>query len=141
MQLHSGGELFDRIEGRPRFTEDEWFERAPGLHCDVPPGGEHRCLHEMGIVHRDLNPENILCGDRVEDSKIGDFGPRKGVASWQHAFSPLAVLYTSAHHGHRGHYTETSRVWKHWDPRGRTCRANAASRLEDILVERVRGIR
>ena len=23
MQLHSGGELFDRIVGRPRFTEDE----------------------------------------------------------------------------------------------------------------------
>ncbi|CAM9642271.1 unnamed protein product, partial [Ectocarpus fasciculatus] len=71
MQLHSGGELFDRIVGRPRFTEDEAFTVMYPLVESVA------YLHEMGIVHRDLKPENILCGDRIEDIKIADFGLSK----------------------------------------------------------------
>ncbi|CAM9923463.1 unnamed protein product [Ectocarpus sp. 4 AP-2014] len=73
MQLHSGGELFDRIVGRPRFTEDEAFTVMYPLVESVA------YLHEMGIVHRDLKPENILCGDRIEDIKIADFGLSKMV--------------------------------------------------------------
>ncbi|CAM9367973.1 unnamed protein product [Sphacelaria rigidula] len=71
MELHSGGELFDRIVGRPRFTEDEAFTVIHPLVESVA------YLHEMGIVHRDLKPENILCGSRIGDIKIADFGLSK----------------------------------------------------------------
>ncbi|KAG5178661.1 kinase-like domain-containing protein [Tribonema minus] len=71
MELHSGGELFDRVNGRPRLTEDEAF-------CVIYPLIESVAyLHEMGIVHRDLKPENILCGQKVGDIKIADFGLSK----------------------------------------------------------------
>ncbi|KAG5175767.1 kinase-like domain-containing protein, partial [Tribonema minus] len=71
MELHSGGELFDRINGRPRLTEDEAF-------CVIYPLIESVAyLHEMGIVHRDLKPENILCGQKMGDIKIADFGLSK----------------------------------------------------------------
>jgi calcium/calmodulin-dependent protein kinase I len=48
MELHSGGELFDRIVGRPRFSENEAFSVIYPLVESVA------YLHEMGIVHRDL---------------------------------------------------------------------------------------
>jgi Protein kinase domain len=54
MELHSGGELFDRVNGRPRLTEDEAF-------CVVYPLLESVAyLHEMGIVHRDLKVRDAL---------------------------------------------------------------------------------
>ncbi|CAM9239606.1 unnamed protein product [Phaeothamnion confervicola] len=71
MELHSGGELFDRIVGRPRFSEDECFTIIYPLAESVA------YLHEMGIVHRDLKPENILCGEHIGDIKIADFGLSK----------------------------------------------------------------
>lgn len=71
MELHNGGELFDRIVGRPRFTEDEAFTVIFPLAESVA------YLHEMGIVHRDLKPENILCGSSIGDIKIADFGLSK----------------------------------------------------------------
>jgi calcium/calmodulin-dependent protein kinase I len=56
MELHSGGELFDRIVGRPRFSENEAFSVIYPLVESVA------YLHEMGIVHRDLKvSSHALC--------------------------------------------------------------------------------
>ena len=71
MEKLSGGELFERIVGRPRFSEAEAFRVIKPLVESVA------YLHDMGIVHRDLKPENILCGEDLEDLKIADFGLSK----------------------------------------------------------------
>mmetsp|Transcript_655 Transcript_655/g.682 ORF Transcript_655/g.682 Transcript_655/m.682 type:complete len:883 (-) Transcript_655:908-3556(-) len=71
MEMLKGGELFERIVGRPRFTELEAARLLRPLLESVA------YLHDLGIVHRDLKPENILCGDELEDLKIADFGLSK----------------------------------------------------------------
>jgi tRNA A-37 threonylcarbamoyl transferase component Bud32 len=71
MELLHGGELFDRIVGRPRFTEAEAAKVIRPLIESVA------YLHDLGIVHRDIKPENILCGDDLSDLKIADFGLSK----------------------------------------------------------------
>lgn len=71
MEMLKGGELFERIVGRPRFSELEAARLLRPLLESVA------YLHDLGIVHRDLKPENILCGDELEDLKIADFGLSK----------------------------------------------------------------
>lgn len=71
MEMLKGGELFERIVGRPRFTELEAAKLMRPLLESVS------YLHDLGIVHRDLKPENILCGDELDDLKIADFGLSK----------------------------------------------------------------
>lgn len=71
MEKLVGGELFERIVGRPRFTEDEAAKLVRPLLESVA------YLHDLGIVHRDIKPENILCGENLEDIKIADFGLSK----------------------------------------------------------------
>jgi predicted Ser/Thr protein kinase len=71
MEMLKGGELFERIVGRPRFTELEAAKLMKPLLESVA------YLHDLGIVHRDLKPENILCGENLDDLKIADFGLSK----------------------------------------------------------------
>lgn len=71
MEMLKGGELFERIVGRPRFSELEAARLLRPLLESVA------YLHDLGIVHRDLKPENILCGEELEDLKIADFGLSK----------------------------------------------------------------
>ena len=73
MEMLKGGELFERIVGRPRFSEHECRRLLRPLLESVA------YLHDLGIVHRDLKPENILCGEELEDLKIADFGLSKMV--------------------------------------------------------------
>ena len=71
MEKLVGGELFERIVGKPRFTEDEAAKLIRPLLESVA------YLHDLGIVHRDIKPENILCGENLDDIKIADFGLSK----------------------------------------------------------------
>mmetsp|Transcript_24409 Transcript_24409/g.35872 ORF Transcript_24409/g.35872 Transcript_24409/m.35872 type:complete len:819 (+) Transcript_24409:77-2533(+) len=71
MELLSGGELFEKIVGSPRFSEEKAAKIIRPLLESVA------YLHDLGIVHRDIKPENILCGDSLEDIKIADFGLSK----------------------------------------------------------------
>lgn len=71
MEMLKGGELFERIVGRPRFSEEECAKLIRPLLESVA------YIHDLGIVHRDLKPENILCGEELDDIKIADFGLSK----------------------------------------------------------------
>ncbi len=81
-----GGELFERIVGRPRFSEEECYKVIRPLLESVA------YLHDLGIVHRDLKPENILCGENLEDLKIADFGLSKMILPTEKMDSACGTL-------------------------------------------------
>ena len=74
MEMLNGGELFERIVGRPRFTEAETAKLIRPLLESVA------YIHDLGIVHRDLKPENILCEKGLKNIRIADFGLSQLVA-------------------------------------------------------------
>ena len=73
MELVSGGDLFDRIIERGRFSE----ESARSVMHKILDAVKY--LHSNDIIHRDLKPENILLvSDSSDvDIKITDFGLAK----------------------------------------------------------------
>ncbi|MCO5581958.1 hypothetical protein L7F22_035847 [Adiantum nelumboides] len=70
MELCEGGELFDRIIAKGKYSE----RAAAGL-CRTIMGVVQTC-HSLGVIHRDLKPENFLFLDKTENSplKAIDFG-------------------------------------------------------------------
>ncbi|KAG9017848.1 hypothetical protein FRB95_012839 [Tulasnella sp. JGI-2019a] len=85
-ELATGGELFQRIADRGRFTEKD----AVAIIRSILNGVEY--LHRHDIVHRDLKPENILYRTKAPDSDIVvvDFGLA------QHLETPDEVLHALA---------------------------------------------
>jgi len=73
MELCEGGELFNRIVEKGRYSEKEASRAIRQITQAV------QFLHSMGIVHRDIKPENILYKTKDEDSeiKLADFGLAK----------------------------------------------------------------
>ncbi|KAL1545619.1 Calcium-dependent protein kinase 25 [Salvia divinorum] len=70
MELCGGGELFDRIVKRGHYSE----KKAAELTRTIV--GVLEACHSMGVMHRDVKPENFLFVNGAEDSamKIIDFG-------------------------------------------------------------------
>ncbi|GJP33176.1 hypothetical protein CLOM_g17739 [Closterium sp. NIES-68] len=70
MELCEGGELFDRIKAKGKFSE---AEGAKVLRTVI---GVLQHCHELGVMHRDLKPENILLNSKESDTdlKVIDFG-------------------------------------------------------------------
>lgn len=73
MELVTGGELFDEIVGRGKYTERDAAKIVHKILCAID------YLHSIGIVHRDLKPENLLLSDKSKNPKImiSDFGLSK----------------------------------------------------------------
>ena len=71
-ELCDGGCLFERLQKVENLTE----RHARRISVQVIEAVAH--LHGMGIVHRDIKPDNILCTDRAPHVrgrvKLGDFG-------------------------------------------------------------------
>eukprot|EP00299_Pterocystis_sp_00344_P007291 c2290_g1_i1.p1 GENE.c2290_g1_i1~~c2290_g1_i1.p1 ORF type:complete len:469 (-),score=73.68 c2290_g1_i1:55-1401(-) len=70
LELLTGGELFDRIVAREKYTEND----AKLVASEIL---EAVCyLHSHGIVHRDLKPENLIFDRPGDDAtlKLTDFG-------------------------------------------------------------------
>ncbi|MCO5569293.1 hypothetical protein L7F22_023005 [Adiantum nelumboides] len=70
MELCAGGELFDRIIAKGKYTE-----REAAAVCRTIVQVIQTC-HSLGVMHRDLKPENFLLLNKSEDSplKTTDFG-------------------------------------------------------------------
>lgn len=70
MELVRGGELFDRICDKAQYKESE----AAAFAQDILSALEY--LHSLGIVHRDIKPQNILYATEADNSpvKLADFG-------------------------------------------------------------------
>mmetsp|Transcript_64417 Transcript_64417/g.153667 ORF Transcript_64417/g.153667 Transcript_64417/m.153667 type:complete len:319 (-) Transcript_64417:37-993(-) len=73
MELCEGGELYDRIQQKQFYPEQEAKVCIRHLLEAVA------VVHNKGIMHRDLKPENILLASKVSntDIKLSDFGLAK----------------------------------------------------------------
>ena len=76
MELVHGGDLFDRIVEKGRYTETESRRVMRRLLAAI-----HYLHEDRDVVHRDLKPENILCVSRHDDVnvKLTDFGLAKSI--------------------------------------------------------------
>lgn len=66
----SGGNVFDRLSKKTKYTEKNANELTKSLLKAV------KCMHDAGIAHRDLKPQNLLLPLDDDDShiRVADFG-------------------------------------------------------------------
>jgi Protein kinase domain/FHA domain len=74
MELMPGGDLFDRIIAKGKYTDTEARRVMRRLLAAI-----HYLHEDRKLVHRDLKPENILCSSNDNDIeiKLTDFGLAK----------------------------------------------------------------
>ncbi|CAI5439084.1 unnamed protein product [Caenorhabditis angaria] len=70
MQMAYGGEMYDRVVAKGRYSEDEARAALKMLLTGLA------YLHSIRVTHRDLKPENLLYADARPDARllITDFG-------------------------------------------------------------------
>lgn len=85
-QLATGGELFDRICEKGRFTEKDASQTIRQVIEAVD------YLHNNNVVHRDLKPENLLYLDQTDQSSLvlADFGIAKMLDSRDEVLTTMA---------------------------------------------------
>lgn len=69
MELLEGGQLYDKIKNKYRFSIEEVKVVMKGICQGL------KAMHKQNIMHRDLKPENILFRKEGDfDCVIADFG-------------------------------------------------------------------
>jgi len=70
MEFMAGGDVFDRIEEQERYTEKDARDLVKVLLTAV------HSLHQNGVAHRDIKPQNLLLESKDDSSRIKlcDFG-------------------------------------------------------------------
>ncbi|KAH7283868.1 hypothetical protein KP509_34G028400 [Ceratopteris richardii] len=107
LELCRGGDLYERITENKRYTEVHAAFLMKSLLESI-----HFC-HSMGIIDRDIKPENILLLDNSETSpiKLADFGLALEFTKGQ-TFSGLAgSSYYMAPEIFQGEYSEEVDIW------------------------------
>ncbi len=74
MEFVEGASLGERLEAQGRLTEEE------ALRLTIQVGEGLRCAHDLGLLHRDVKPDNILV-TREGNAKLADLGLGKEVDS------------------------------------------------------------
>ena len=74
LELISGGELFERIVEKEKYSERE----ARGCVAQLTRAIGY--MHAQGVVHRDLKPENVLLKSKKDDTSIKVRGDRAAAA-------------------------------------------------------------
>eukprot|EP01069_Polyplicarium_translucidae_P011040 Polyplicarium_translucidae@DN3451_c0_g1_i1.p1 len=107
MEVYKGGELFDEIINRQKFSETD----AAVIMRQVLSGVTY--LHRHQIVHRDLKPENLLLENKSRDAliKIVDFGLSSYFDPSKKMKDRLGTAYYIAPEVLRKKYDEKCDVW------------------------------
>eukprot|EP00917_Polyrhabdina_sp_WS-2016_P023088 GHVP01049994.1.p1 GENE.GHVP01049994.1~~GHVP01049994.1.p1 ORF type:complete len:527 (+),score=116.82 GHVP01049994.1:1766-3346(+) len=106
-ELYTGGELFDEIISRKKFSEID----AAKLFRQIMSGIAY--MHKMNIVHRDLKPENLLLADKTPTAniKIIDFGLSTYTDPQQRLKDKIGTAYYIAPEVLQGNYSEKCDIW------------------------------
>ncbi|KAH7427488.1 hypothetical protein KP509_10G046400 [Ceratopteris richardii] len=107
IDLCSGGELFDRITRSKRCSE-----KQAALLIKILLEALQFC-HSMGIIHRDVKPENLLLVDDSEDSaiKLADFGLALEFSPGQKFSDSAGSAYYMSPELLQGEYSEEVDLW------------------------------
>ncbi|XP_056630842.1 ribosomal protein S6 kinase alpha-5-like isoform X1 [Diorhabda sublineata] len=110
MEYLKGGELFDRIRKKSKFTESEASLIMRKLVSAVS------FMHSCGVVHRDLKPENLVFTTDDDDAeiKIIDFGFARLKQEQESLHTPCFTLQYAAPEVLKGDvngYDENCDLW------------------------------
>jgi serine/threonine protein kinase len=70
MGLYSGGDLFGAIT--EKLIYDNQPQKIKAVFIQILDAVQH--CHDMGVFHRDVKPENIMCSEDGTTIYLGDFG-------------------------------------------------------------------
>mmetsp|Transcript_19888 Transcript_19888/g.64727 ORF Transcript_19888/g.64727 Transcript_19888/m.64727 type:complete len:514 (-) Transcript_19888:65-1606(-) len=107
MEVCAGGELFDRITARGRYTE----KQAADCFRTMMQVLQH--CHSMGVIHRDLKPENFLLSDSTDNAtlKATDFGLSVYFRPGQAFHEMVGSAYYVAPEVLRKNYSHEADIW------------------------------
>merc|ERR1712205_96341 len=107
MELLSGGELFDRIIEKGKYSEKDASETIRTIVETV------QYCHELSVMHRDLKPENFVLKSKSKDAKICaiDFGLSTFFRENQVSVDLVGSPYYVAPEVLRRRYSNASDVW------------------------------
>jgi len=107
MEFCGGGELFDRITARKKYSEKDAVPIMKQLANGV------KYLHDRKIAHLDLKPDNLLFANSSEDSplKIIDFGLSQFAKQRQYMTKFAGTSYYIAPEVLGGKYSFHADIW------------------------------